>query len=133
MPKPKCHWIIYTVLVGLLPSITRALAFLFYNNAPSAFMLNESDIIFFGLVLNITSINQIQQFFGNDHQWAITQTGFAILIIVLHGMMLTFSYISNLTPTEINITTLKISSFILCIPSLLISYSIFIKINSPEQ
>lgn len=56
MKKSKWFW--YTLCIGLLPMVIRGFISLF-SNFPINF-INIGDLIFFGLVLSITNINELE-------------------------------------------------------------------------
>lgn len=58
MENKKIKWLIYTVLVGLIPIMSRLLVWL-VSNKVGIEILNASDFVAFGLVLHISNINEI--------------------------------------------------------------------------
>ena len=59
MENKKIKWLIYTVLVGLIPILSRLLIWLVTKEG-TVEMLNASDFVAFGLVLHISNINEIE-------------------------------------------------------------------------
>ena len=52
------QWFMYTVLVAALPVIIRLICFFLLNN-PTGAVISSIDIVFFGLTLNISNINEL--------------------------------------------------------------------------
>lgn len=52
------RWIIYTVVVAALPLLIRLFCFLILEN-PAGRIVSPIDIVFFGLTLNISNINEL--------------------------------------------------------------------------
>jgi len=61
MTDKKTKWLIYTVLVGLIPILSRLLVWL-VTNTGTVNILSPSDFVIFGLVLHISNINEIEHF-----------------------------------------------------------------------
>lgn len=53
------RWLIYTVIVGALPILVRILVYLISNHLSNAVCFSPVDIVFFGLTLNISNINEV--------------------------------------------------------------------------
>lgn len=125
MNEIKIRWLIYTVLVGMIPFFCRILIVMFYSNSNMSFLFNANDFIMFGLVLHITNINTLEHYDIKDKNWKIIQTGTSILFIIIYTIFLTFSFIEANNPIVINTMTLKIASLILSLVSFFLSYSIY--------
>ena len=52
------RWLIYTVAVAALPFFIRLMCYLILNN-PVGSAVSPIDIVFFGLTLNISNINEL--------------------------------------------------------------------------
>ena len=61
MVNVKIKWLIYTVLVGLIPILSRALLWFISQNQTMNFV-NAADFVAFGLILHISNINEIEHF-----------------------------------------------------------------------
>ena len=58
MENKKVKWLIYTVLVGLIPMLSRLLV-LTVTQPGVVSLIEASDFIAFGLILHISNINEI--------------------------------------------------------------------------
>ena len=65
MENKKIKWLIYTVLVGLIPIISRFLVW-GVTQAGTVSILAASDFIAFGLILHISNINEIEHLSDSD-------------------------------------------------------------------
>lgn len=91
-------WIIYTVLVGLIPFFIRIFLYLVHNNLNGLYVLNEFDFITVALVLNVTNINELD---GNSQQEAYLKTlgiGLSAFFIALIAGILGMLILSDLNP-----------------------------------
>jgi hypothetical protein len=62
MKYKMANWLTYSVLVGLIPFISRVIIYLILQSKTSSFLFNEMDFISLGLVLHITNINELEHF-----------------------------------------------------------------------
>lgn len=127
----KTKWIIYTVIIGLIPFILRLIIFILSKEKSWDFLANSIDFVFFGLALNLSNINEIENFNTSvDVQWATKFKGFSTIAIIVFASILGMLYISEQQSDPI------ISSFsafivavLLGVTSFVISYAIFSKLN----
>ncbi|AFJ43528.1 hypothetical protein [Francisella orientalis] len=68
MGNKKIKWLIYTVLVGLIPILSRLIVWLVTKKG-SVSLFSPSDFVAFGLVLHISNINEIEHFSGIQKEW----------------------------------------------------------------
>ncbi len=68
MQNRKTKWLIYTVLVGLLPILSRLLVWAVTKEG-SINIFSPSDFVAFGLVLHISNINEIEHFTNVEKEW----------------------------------------------------------------
>jgi hypothetical protein len=61
------RWIFYTVIVGALPLIIRLIAFLYVKDGTTGWF-NAVDLVFFGLTLSISNINELNNAKQNSSQ-----------------------------------------------------------------
>jgi len=124
----KTKWLIYTVAIGLLPFTIRLLMFVIGKNTTLEFLMNESDFIVFGLVLNLTNLNELEH--KKKSIWKTKMIGIAALQIAFYSGILAMSYITEFPNQEIiNTRVLFYCSFGLSILSLIFSYSIYDRLN----
>lgn len=124
----KTKWLIYTVAIGLLPFLLRLLIFLIGKDTNVEFLMNEADFIVFGLVLNLTNLNELEH--KKASIWKTKMIGIAALQIAFYAGILVVSYITEFPNQNIiNPTLLFYCSLTLSIISFLFSYSIYDRIN----
>lgn len=131
MNDRKVKWLIYTVIVGLIPILSRLFSWLVTkNDVIPAF--SGSDFIAFGLVLHISIINEVEHINDLDKSWKTIQNGVSIAFIAFYSVLYTFTLLAPLnevTDKEVIIKCSQILSFI----SLLISYSVFDRISKLDM
>lgn len=122
----KTKWLIYTVLIGLIPFIIRFLIYLVRNDIEIDYAFNEIDMIAFGLVLNVSNITELDGNNSVDDKWKTTNIGLSVFLVILFAAFLSVSYLSELPGAEtFNRTSIKWLSFITSFISFCFSYSIF--------
>lgn len=130
----KTKWLIYTVIIGLIPFLIRSFICLFDSTGTINYWLNETDFIVFGLVLNLSNINELEDKELDDQQWKTKNIGYSIIQIIIFSAIFTIVTYSDLkSNTDLNIKTVKVSSMILAFVSFVFSYSIFNRLNIIEQ
>lgn len=117
----KIKWLIYTVLVGLIPILARFSAWAITKSG-TVELLASSDFIAFGLVLHISNINEIEHLVEVDAPWKTLQNGVAITFIALYGVLFSAGLFGGDT---VNSVALLIVSMILAAVSLALSYSVY--------
>ena len=123
MTYRKAKWLIYTVLVGLIPFIARLFIYLTLKEKNIEFLLNESDFIIFGLVLHITTINELEHFESDNKSWKTVQNGLSLIFIIVYAIIFGLSCIDSVNPGIFEKSAMVWSSILLSFISLSISYS----------
>jgi len=122
----KTKWLIYTVLIGLIPFIIRFIIYLVTLDVKLNYIFNEIDMIAFGLVLNVSNITELD---GNNtvsDKWKTTNIGLSVMLVILFAAFLSVSYISELPGIKMfDKSAIKWLSLTASLGSLLFSYSIF--------
>lgn len=114
-------WLMYTVVIGLIPIILRLFLYFTLANNYSINIISLSDIAIFGLIIHISIINELEH--SNDKNWKIIQTVFSMLFIIIYSFLFALITFSNevLVIFDKNITILIIlMSFV----SFFIGYSV---------
>ena len=119
----KTKWLIYTVLIGLLPFIIRLLLYLVIKDRSLDFLMNESDFIILGLVLNLTNLNELEN--QSRGQWKSVMIGSSAIQIAIYAGILALSYVTELNNQLIEESTLFWCALILSLGSFLLSFSIY--------
>lgn len=132
MENKKIKWLIYTVLVGLIPIISRMLVW-GVTQAGTVSILASSDFIAFGLILHISNINEIEHLSDNDKSWKTTQNGISILFIALYSVLFSLIMMSEGIPSFIDTQAIKICVIVLAAISFFISFSVFHRISNIQK
>ncbi|MEJ6066662.1 hypothetical protein MT378_02775 [Psychrobacter sp. 16-Bac2893] len=125
MQNKKTKWLIYTVLVGLIPVIARLFIWLVTKEG-SVDIFSASDFIAFGLVLHISNINEIEHFSAQKEQWKTIQNGGSIAFIAFYSILFAINLIGERVVDVEAITKCAIG---LSIVSFFISYSVYDKVS----
>ena len=106
----KTKWLIYTVIIGLIPFIIRFFVFLFYKGSNANFLLNEVDFILFGLVLNLSNINELENNRRVGKIWKTQKIGVSLFFIIIFSTFLMLAYLSEIEGVELSKVIFKIST-----------------------
>ncbi|NMW21742.1 MAG: hypothetical protein HKK67_08950 [Chlorobiaceae bacterium] len=129
MTDKKTKWLIYTVLVGLLPGLCRVLAWI-VTNSGIVNILSPSDFVAFGLVLHISNINEVEHLGDEERDWKTVQNGISITFITFYSVLYTLTLVPD---KVVDIMKMTYCSGVLAIVSFLISYSVYDRIASIEK
>jgi hypothetical protein len=102
--------------------------YLIGQNTTLDFLMNEADFIVFGLVLNLTNLNELEH--RESSVWKTQKIGLAAIQVAFYAGILILSYITEF-PNQaiINPNLLFYSSLALSIGSFVFSYSIYDRIQ----
>lgn len=126
MENRKIKWLIYTVLVGLIPILSRLIVWA-VTKAGSINLLSPSDFVAFGLVLHISNINEIEHFSGVEKEWKTAQNGISIAFIAFYSVLFALTLIGD---SIVDVTAITICTIILSLVSFFISYSVYDRISN---
>ena len=129
MTYGKAKWLIYTVLVGLIPFMARLFIYLSLKEKNINLLLHETDFVVFGLILHIANINELEHFESEDKTWKTVHNGLSIIFITVYAILFGLSCINSASPEILEKSAMIWSSLILSTISFLISYSIFDRIS----
>lgn len=130
----KTKWLIYTVLIGLIPFLIRTFIFLIDKKATYDFWLNAADFIVLGLVLNLTNINELEDKELENKQWKTKTIGLSVVFIALYAAILAIlTYTEFKLIGDIDKGMVKYCSIGLAFASFLFSYAIFNRLNTIER
>ena len=131
------RWLIYTVSVAALPLLIRLMCFWILKN-PVGTAVSPIDIVFFGLTLNISNINELNGLKNKPKKVESRATqpdkdrilGLSLLLIILLTITLGMVYSSELLAVEsISLTSTYICSILMSIASLVFSWNVMLKIQ----
>ena len=92
----KTKWLIYTVLVGLIPILSRIFVWS-VTEAGVVSLIMASDFIAFGLILHISNINEIEHLADDEKSWKTVQNGVSIAFIAFYSVLFALIMISDLS------------------------------------
>ena len=126
----KTKWLIYTVIIGLMPFIIRFLVYISHTGRSVDFLFSEIDFIIFGLVLNLSNINELEDKTDLEKVWRSKNIGYSVILIIIISSILGIAYFREIGSTELDKTVIRVCSAILSCVSFLVGYSIFNRINA---
>ncbi|WP_313460988.1 hypothetical protein [Stenotrophomonas sp.] len=125
----KTKWLVYTVMIGLIPILTRLMAWAVTKKGVVD-IFSASDVIAFGLILQISNINEIEHIADPGRKWKTTQNGTSITLISLYCVLYTLVLIGS---SVIETVALVVCAIALITASLLTSHSVLDKISASEN
>jgi len=130
----KTKWLIYTVLIGMIPFLIRSFISLIDKTATLEYWLNETDFIVLGLVLNLANINELEDRTFDDILWKTKKIGFSLISIAFFSAILAIVTYSDFKKSpDLDRLILKSCSILLALVSFIFSYSIFNRLNTLEK
>lgn len=124
----KSKWLTYTFLVGLIPVLTRLLAWI-TTTSGSIIPFAATDFVVFGLVLHISVINEIERLPEKERDWKTIQNGTSLIFVTLYSALYALTIIGerngNLIDTEVMLRSCIVFA---CVSSLL-SFSVFHRLS----
>ena len=128
MENKKIKWLIYTVLVGLIPILSRIFVWSVTESGVVSLIM-ASDFIAFCLILHISNINEIEHLTDDEKSWKTVQNGTSIAFIAFYSVLFALIMISEGIPSFIDIDAIKNCAVGLAVISFLISFSVFHRIS----
>lgn len=120
----KSKWLAYTFLVGLIPVLTRLLAWT-VTTTGRVDPLAATDLVAFGLVLHISIINEVEHLPSKEKDWKTIQNGTSLTFITLYSALFAMAIIGEKSAALIDSAVLMQSSVALAAVSSLLSFSVF--------
>ena len=118
------RWLVYTVLIGLIPVVCRVLVWIISQNRAST-PFNAADFILFGLVLHISIINRIEHLDGDQLSWKTNRNTASIAFIIIYAVLFTSDVLGQANPGLINSSYVLVAAPALCLISLALSISVY--------
>ena len=132
MANRKVKWLIYTVLVGLIPALLRVLIWLISQDRDMS-ILNAVDFIVFGLILHISNINEIEHFNEGEESWKTIQNGVSLVFITFYSVLFASHLLGETNHGLIDEAAIKALSMSLGILSFMISFVVYNRISRDEE
>jgi len=128
MSDKQIKWLVYTVIIGLIPIFLRLI--LHFVTSGGIKLFSASDFIAFGLILHISNINELEHYSkAKDKSWKTIQNGLSIIFIVFYGLLFTLTLLSEAKPKFIDYDIVRIISMVFSAISFLISFTIYHRIS----
>ena len=129
----KTKWIIYTVLIGLMPFLIRLFVFMLSADREWGLLFNPVDFIFLGLTLNLTNLNEL----NNEKLEPILKLkfeGYSVIQIILLSGILGILYFAEQSQKDILDKTIAlVCAIAFCLLSFIFSNAIMNKLNSLDD
>lgn len=122
----RTKWLVYTVLIGLIPIMARLMAWAVTKEGVVD-ILSISDVIAFGLILQISNINEIEHIADPGREWKTTQNGTSIMLVSLYCVLYTLVLVGS---SVIESAALTVCAVALIAASLLTSRVVLRKIST---
>lgn len=121
------HWWIYTVLIGLLPLLVRFVMYVSLRSATLGFVINESDLVSFGLVLGVANLKEIDHRSDADPLWRMKYLGHSVVSVVVFAAALVLANLAALNPELLDLRNIKLSLIVFCGYAVSLSYGIHVR------
>lgn len=128
MKSSKSKWLAYTVLVGLIPILTRILVWI-TTKSGTVNVVMASDFIAFGLVLHISIINELEHLSATDRGWKTIQNGSSVIFIALYSALYSLILVGERNQSLIDNAVMLNSAASLSFVSLVLSLTVFHRIS----
>ena len=124
MTDRKTKWLMYTVLVGLIPVVARLLIWLISRN-PDVDIFNTADFVVFGLILHISNINEMEHIHDSHKVWKTIQNGTSTVFITLYGVLFAAYLLDQSNPGLVHTESTRYVTMGLSVISFLLSLAAF--------
>ncbi|MGJ7504439.1 hypothetical protein ACSFBF_29065 [Variovorax sp. ZT5P49] len=128
----KSKWLAYTVLVGLIPILSRLLVWIIAKGNVLA-PLAATDFVAFGLVLHISNINELEHFSSQNKSWKTVQNGISVIFIAFYSVLFAVLLIGEKNPNLIDAQAMLFCVAALAVASFFLSLSIFHRISAASK
>jgi len=132
MKYTKSKWLAYTVLVGLIPILSRLLVWVIASS-DVVLPFAATDFVAFGLVLHISNINELEHISSQSKPWKTVQNGVSVIFIALYSVLFAVLLLAEKNPKLIDANALLICVTILAGTSLVLSLSIFHRLSATAR
>lgn len=132
MLKIIIRWLICPVFIGLIPIFLRIIIWYFLQEKTIE-LFNTSNLIAFGLLLNIHSITQRKYLNDPEKLWNQFQTVAPIFLIILYSVFFAIYLADQAKTNNFDTDTLKTHSMLLNVGSLCLGITICVGTSTYEQ
>lgn len=128
MKFSKSKWLAYTFLVGLIPVLTRMLAWT-TTTSGAVSALAASDFVAFGLVLHVSVINELEHLPPKEKEWKSIQNGTSLIFIAIYSSLYALTIIGEKNSSLIDASVMLRSSIILAVVSTFLCLAAFHRLS----
>ena len=128
MTNRKTKWLMYTVLIGLIPVASRILVWIVSKSRPMD-LFNSADFMMFGLILHISTINEIEHLSDRQGSWKTIQNGTSIAFIVMYAVLFASHILGQSYPDIIDAKYVLYVTIPLCCISAFLGWSVHDRIS----
>jgi len=124
----KSKWLAYTLFVGLIPVLTRLIAWLI-TNAGVIEPFAAPDFIVLGLVLHVSIINEIEHLPARVKEWKTLQNGASLIFVSVYSTLYAFTLVGERHASLIDATGMLGSCIALAMVSIALSALVFRRLS----
>jgi Na+/alanine symporter len=129
MTNKTTKWLIYTVLVGLLPILSRIVVWL-TSKPDSVHIFAATDFVALGLVLHISSINELEHVSSEtEHGWKTIQNGVSLTFVALYSVLYAVLLIGEKSPSIVDVKAMLYCVASLAAVSFILTLSVFHRLS----
>lgn len=129
MQTKKIRWLVYTVLVGLIPIVSRCFVWM-VTHAGTIDPLAAADFVAFGLVLHIATINELDRLSNNNSSWKVVHTGVAVSCVAFYSVLYSIGVVGD---KIVDKKALTYCASAMALFSFLLNYSVFVQLDKAAQ
>ena len=133
MVTKKIYWLVYTVLIGMIPIFAKLILFFSINSQSINTILNISDLVSFGLVICVSIMSELLRFELQNDNWKTVSLGIVIIFLVFYGLFFALAYLSEETNLDVNMVSLRIMTIVFVIINFFAGLTIFDRIIKREN
>ncbi len=124
MISPNNKWLIHTLLVGLIPILTRLLIWAATTSGKLA-PFAAADFITLGLVVHVSILNETEHLLIRQQALKALLSGLSILWITLYGSLYALTALADSNRELINAAFVLLASAMFCVGSTLFGLALF--------
>lgn len=121
------HWWIYIVLIGLVPLLVRFVMYVSVRSATLGFVVNEGDLVSFGLVLGVANLKELDHLADAEPSWRMRYWGYSMLCIFVFATLLVLANLAALSPQIMDLRNIKLLLIVACGIFGVLSHSIHVR------
>ncbi|VUS78380.1 hypothetical protein [Klebsiella huaxiensis] len=121
MSDTKIKWILYTMVIALIPFIVRSLLNLSINTPVT--ILTIPDLVAYSLVMQVSTIGAAETLHIRHKKFKTICYGSSIVLLIISGLYYALSLLSEKYPAMMNINSCTYVLLFICLVSTIFSYA----------